>query len=451
MDQLKENKMGTMSISKLVIAVSFPLMLSMLTQALYNIVDSMFVSYIGENALTAVSLAYPVQNLMVAFAVGTGVGVNAVLSKRLGQKRFDEANNVAKHAFFLAACNVILFILLGYFFIEIYYKSQTNNADILKQSLEYTNIVVYGSIGLFGVIASNRLLQSTGKTVYVMITQMSGVVINLILDPILIFGLCGFPQMNIAGAALATIIGQIGSMGIGLYFNLTKNKELNLSLRGFKPNGAIIMRIYSVGIPSIIMSAIGSVMVYFVNLILAMFSTTAIAVFGIFFKLNGFAVMPVFGLNNGIIPIIAYNYGAKNKERITQTMRFSIMLAFIITFLSTAVFLIFPAELLGFFNPSQEMLEIGVPALRILALNFLIAGIAITFSGIFQAFGNGMFSMILSIVRQLVVIVPVAFLLAQTGKLINVWWAIPLAEIVGLIVSSFFMVKIKKNILDKMQ
>ncbi len=450
MDTLQENKMGTMAIPKLVIAVSFPLMLSMLTQALYNIVDSMFVSFIGENALTAVSLAYPVQNLMVAFAVGTGVGVNAVLSKRLGQKRFDEANNVARHAFFLAVCNVILFILIAIFFIDLYFKTQTDNADILTQSIEYTNILVFGSFGLFGVIASNRLLQSTGQTVYVMITQMSGVVINVILDPILIFGLCGFPRMNIAGAAIATIIGQIGSMGLGLYFNLTKNKDLNFSFKNFRPNITIIRRIYSVGIPSIIMGAIGSVMVYFMNLILAMFSSTAIAAFGIFFKLNGFAVMPVFGLNNGIIPIIAYNYGAKNKTRIIQTMRFSITLGFILTIIATAIFQIFANELLALFNPSQEMIKIGIPALRILSLNFLLAGLGITFSGVFQAFGKGTFSMILSFVRQLIVIIPVAFLLAKTGNLINVWWSVPLAELVGLTVSCFFMSNIRKNILSKM-
>ncbi len=450
MDTVKENKMGTMPIPQLVVAVSFPLMLSMLTQALYNIVDSMFVSYISENALTAVSLAYPVQNLMVAFAVGTGVGVNAVLSKKLGQKQFDAANNVAKHAFFLAACNVILFIVAGVIFIKMYFKSQTTNADILQQSISYANIVVFGSFGLFGTIASNRLLQSTGKTVYVMITQISGVVINIILDPILIFGLLGLPQMNIVGAAWATVIAQICSMGLGLFFNLTKNKELNLSLKGFKPNTKTVARIYSVGFPSIIMGAIGSVMVYLVNLILAMFSSTAIVVFGVFFKLNSFAVMPVFGLNNGIIPIIAYNYGAKYKQRIIHTMKFSVILGFIITIIATTIFQLFPSQLLSLFNPSPEMIKIGIPALRILSLTFLIAGIGITFSGIFQAFGKGTFSMIMSIVRQLVVIVPAAYLLALTGTLLNVWWSVPLSELVGVILSIFMMISVKKSILDNL-
>ncbi len=445
---LTENKMGIMPIPRLVITMALPLMLSMLTQALYNVVDSIFVANIGEHALTAVSLAFPVQNLMVATVTGTGVGINALLSMKLGQKDYAAVNNTAKTGLFLALCSYFLYVVLGALFIPSYFHSQTTDSAILEHGLAYTNIVVHGSFGLFFVVTFNRLLQATGKTIYGMLIQMSGVVINIILDPILIFGLFGFPRMETAGAALATVLGQIGSMCVGIYFNLKVNKEINLSLKGFRPNLQIIKRIYKVGIPSIVMASIGSVMVYVVNIILATFSSTAIAVFGVFFKLNSFAIMPVLGLNNGLVPIIAYNIGAKHRSRVLTTIKVSTTFAFLFTVAATSVFLIFPSELLSLFNASDAMIEIGIPALRIMSLMFLLAGFGITFSGVFQALGNGVLSLCVSIVRQLVFIVPVAWLFAQTGVLENVWWAFPIAEIAGMTLSAIFMMRMYKTVLS---
>ncbi len=446
---LIENKMGTMPIPRLIITMALPLMLSMITQALYNIVDSIFVANVGEHALTAVSLAYPIQNLMIATVTGTGVGINALLSLKLGQKNFTAVNRTAGNGIFLALCSYIFFVILGALFIPAYFQSQTTDRAILEHGLAYTNIVVHGSFGLFFVVTFNRLLQATGKAIYGMIIQMSGVVINVILDPILIFGLFGFPRLETAGAAIATVCGQVGSMCIGIYFNIKVNKEIQFSLKHIMPDAQIIKRIYKVGIPSIFMASIGSIMVYAMNIILATFSSTAIAVFGIFFKLNSFAIMPVFGLNNGLVPIIAYNIGAKHQSRVLKTIKVSTLFAFIFTVAATSIFLIFPRELLSLFNASEAMIEIGIPALRIMSLMFLLAGFGITFSGVFQALGNGMLSLCTSIVRQLVFIVPAAWLLAQTGVLKNVWWAFPIAEVAGIALGVVFMIQMYKKVLTK--
>ncbi len=446
---ITENKMGVMPIPRLVLTMALPLMLSMLTQALYNVVDSIFVANVGEHALTAVSLAFPIQNLMVATVTGTGVGINALLSMKLGQKDYNAVNRTAVNGIFLALCSYIFFVILGLAFIPMYFQSQTTDLQILQHGLDYTNIVVHGSFGLFFVVTFNRLLQATGKTIYGMLIQMSGVVINLILDPIMIFGLFGFPRMETAGAALATILGQIGSMCVGIYFNLKVNKEIHLSFKKFRPDLQSIKTIYKVGIPSIVMASIGSVMVYALNIILAAFSSTAIAVFGVFFKLNSFAIMPVLGLNNGLVPIIAYNIGAKHRSRVLTTIKVSTLFAFLFTVAATSVFLIFPRELLSLFNASSAMIEMGIPALRIMSLMFLLAGFGITFSGVFQALGNGLLSLCVSVVRQLVFIVPVAWLLAQTGKLENVWWAFPIAEIAGMSLSAIFMIHMNKKVLSK--
>ncbi len=446
---ITENKMGTMPIPRLIITMALPLMLSMITQALYNIVDSIFVANVGEHALTAVSLAFPIQNLMIATVTGTGVGINALLSLKLGQKNFDAVNRTAGNGIFLALCSYIFFVIFGALFIPVYFQSQTSDRIILEHGLAYTNIVVHGSFGLFFVVTFNRLLQATGKAIYGMIIQMTGVVINIILDPILIFGLLGFPRLETAGAALATVCAQIGSMCVGIYFNIKVNKEIQFSLKNIKPNAQIIKRIYKVGVPSIFMASIGSVMVYAMNIILATFSSTAIAVFGIFFKLNSFAIMPVFGLNNGLVPIIAYNIGAKHQSRVLKTIKVSTLFAFVFTVIATSIFLIFPSELLSLFNASEAMIEIGIPALRIMSLMFLLAGFGITFSGVFQALGNGMLSLCTSIVRQLVFIIPVAWLLAQTGVLKNVWWAFPIAEVAGIALGVVFMVRMYKTVLSK--
>ncbi len=448
---MTENKLGVMPIPRLIITMALPLMLSMLTQALYNIVDSIFVANVGEHALTAVSLAFPVQNLMIATATGTGVGINALLSMRLGQKDFTAVNRIAGNALVLAFCSYALFVILGLLFIPTYFQSQTADVIILQHGLTYTNIVVHGSFGLFFVITFNRLLQATGKSIYGMIIQMSGVVINIVLDPILIFGLFGFPRMETAGAALATIIGQIGSMCVGIYFNFKVNKEIHFSLKNLTPDLQIIKRIYKVGVPSIVMASIGSVMVYAMNIILAAFSSTAIAVFGIFFKLNSFAIMPVLGFNNGLVPIIAFNIGAKHRSRVLSTIKLSSIYAFLFTVAATLVFLIFPRELLLLFNASDTLIDIGIPALRIMSLMFLLAGFGITFSGVFQALGNGVLSLCVSIVRQLVFIIPAAWLLSKTGQLENVWWAFPIAEVAGMTLGVIFMVRMYKKVLLKIE
>ncbi len=445
---LKENKMGVMPIPRLIFTMSLPMVLSMLSQALYNIVDSIFVAQVGEYALTAVSLAFPIQNLMIAFATGTGVGINAFLSMKLGQRDFKSVNKTAANAVFLTACTYVVFLIAGLFFIPAYYNTQTNDALIFQHSVDYTRICVFAGFGLFGVITANRLLQATGKTLYVMITQMSGVLINIVLDPILIFGLFGLPRMETAGAAWATVIGQVVSLFIGIYFNKKHNKEIQCSLKGFRPNPHIISRIYVVGLPSILMVGIGSVMTYGFNLILVGFSSTAVAVFGVYFKLMSFATMPTLGLNNGLIPIVAYNYGAGNKQRVQSAIKVSTIVALCIMITAIIIFQAFPRELLQMFNASEEMITIGIPALRILSLQFIGAGFCITFSSVFQALGNGVLSLIMAIVRQLAFMLPSAWLLAQTGVLENVWWSFPIAEIASLALAIVFLIHINKKVIS---
>ena len=441
----KENKMGIMPVPRLLITMSLPIMISMLVQALYNIVDSMFVAKLSEDALTAVSLVFPIQNLMIAVAAGTGVGINALLSRNLGEKNFKGANDAAKNGIFLAVISSILFAAAGLFGSHLFFKVQTDNPVIIKYGTQYMIIICVLSIGVFMQITFERLLQSTGKTIYTMITQGTGAIINIILDPILIFGLLGFPRMEVAGAATATVIGQIVAVTMSFFFNHKKNKEINVNMRGFRPHGKTIGTIYQVGIPSIIMQAIGSVMTFGMNKILLMFSSTAAAVFGVYFKLQSFIFMPVFGLNNGMIPIIAYNYGARNKKRITQTIKLSILIAVIIML---AGFLIFQTGaqflLIKLFDASENMVSIGVPALRIISLSFLFAGYCIIVGSVFQALGNGIYSLIVSAARQLIVILPVAYVFARVFGLHMVWWAIPIAEIVSLILSTLLLRRIYK-------
>lgn len=436
-----ENKMGTMPVGKLLISMSLPMMISMLVQALYNIVDSIFVAKISEAALTAVSLAFPIQNLIIAVAVGTAVGVNALLSMRLGQKNFDEVNKTAMNSIFLFLVSYIVFILIGIFAPRIYFESQTSDPEIIEFGVTYLRIVVIASFGCFGAILFERLLQSTGLTLLSMVSQLAGAITNIIFDPLFIFGLCGFPKMGIAGAAWATVLGQIVGLTISLILNLKKNKEIHFYLKGFKPDAAIIKGIYKVGVPSIILSSIGSIMVYFLNLILGAFTTTAVAVFGVYFKLQSFIFMPVFGLNNGIVPIIAYNFGAQKKKRITRAIFLGSAAASIIMLAGTFIFELFPETLLSMFNASEEMIFIGKKALRIIAIHFPFAAIAITLGSVFQALGQGIQSMIVSFIRQLIVLLPAAWLLSLTGNVNNVWWAFPIAEVASLICTLFFMKK----------
>ncbi len=431
-----ENKMGYMPIPKLLFTMSIPMIISMLVQALYNVVDSAFVAKLSENALTAVSMAFPVQNLMIAVSVGTGVGINALLSRSLGEKQFEQANLAARNGLFLGIASYLVFAVLGLIGSRQFYLAQTDDPELVLYGTQYVFVVTVFSFGLFLAVLSERLLQSTGLTIYNMYTQGLGAIINIILDPILIFGLFGFPRLEVLGAAVATVVGQICGMLLGVFFNMKKNKEININMKGFRPHLPTIRRIYQVGIPSIIMQSIGSVMVFGINKILMMFTSTAVSVFGVYFKLQSFIFMPVFGLNNGMVPIIAYNYGAREKKRIMQTAWLSIGAAVTIMLAGLAIFHIFTYELLGIFEASLDMLAIGVPALKIISLSFSFAGYGIVVGSVFQALGNGVYSLMVSVARQLLVILPVAFVLARVGGLAAVWWAFPIAEIVAVIMST---------------
>ena len=446
---VRENKMGVMPVGKLIITMALPMVASMLVQALYNVVDSMFVARIHEDALTAVSLAFPVQNLLIGLCTGTGVGVNALLSRSLGAKDTAEANRAARNGIFLAAMGAIAFVLFGLFGTRAFFASQTDNQDIVNYGVQYLSIVSALSFGLFGEIMFERLLQSTGRTFHSMLIQGTGAILNIIFDPIFIFGYFGFPAMGVRGAAIATVLGQIVAMVLGLVLNLKVNHEISLDMRGFKPSGRVIKTIYAVGVPSIVMMVVGSLMNFGMNQILLGFTSTAAAVFGVYFKLQSFVFMPVFGLNNGMVPIVAYNYGARNKERILKTIRLSITFATCVMLLGLLIFQLFPRQLLGLFNPTPELLAIGIPALRLISLSFIFAGFCVVSGSVFQALGNGMYSLYVSIARQLIVLLPVAWLMSRTGNIDLVWLSFPIAELMSVAVSAFFLVWIyKKKIKD---
>ena len=447
MEQTKENKMGTMPVNRLLITMSLPMMISMLVQALYNVVDSIFVSRINENALTAVSLAFPIQTLMIAVAGGTCVGINAVLSKALGEKDRERADNTAVSGIVLMAASYVLFLLIGLFATRAFYLSQTDDTQIVEFGVQYLSIVCSCSFGLFTQFVFERLLQSTGRTFYIMITQGTGALINIILDPIFIFGLFGMPQMGVAGAAVATVIGQTVAGVIALVVNFKKNEDIHIRFKGFRLGREIVGQIYKIGVPSMIMQAIGSVMTYGMNLILISFTPTATAVFGVYFKLQSFIFMPVFGLNNGLVPILAYNSGAGRRDRFVSALKCGIVYAVGIMAVGVAVFQTIPAVLLGFFEASDEMLRIGVPALRIICLSFLPAGFGIVCGTAFQALGNAVYSMLVSIARQLVVLLPAAFLLSLSGEVTYVWWAFPIAEVMSLTMTVIFLVRINGRVI----
>ena len=439
--QPQENKMGVLPVNKLLVTMSVPIMLSMLVQALYNIVDSIFVSRVSENALNAVGLAFPVQNLMIAVATGTGVGINALLSKSLGEKRFERANLTASNGVFLGVCSAAAFAVLGALFSETFFQVQTDVEEIVTGGAAYIQICTVGSFGLFISISIERLLQATGRTVYSMVTQMAGALTNIIFDPIFIFVF----DMGIAGAAWATVLGQVVGAALGVYFNARKNPEITLTFKGFRPNGFIIRRIYSVGVPSIIMASIGSVMTFGLNKILIGLQTTATAVLGVYFKLQSFVFMPVFGLNNGMVPIVAYNFGAKKPERMLKTVKLGICYATCIMLAGVAVFQLLPNVLLGMFEASELMLEIGVPALQTISLHFVLAGFGIVSSSFFQALGHGMLSLVISLVRQLIVLLPAAWLLSLSGRVAAVWWAFPIAEVFSVTLSVLFLIYVQRR------
>lgn len=443
----KENKMGTMPVNKLLFSMSLPMMVSMLVQALYNIVDSIFVAQINEYAVRAVSLAFPIQTLMIALGGGTAVGVNALLSRALGEKDQERVNKTAENGVFVMIICYLIFLVAGLTMVSPFMASQTDVEQVRTYGVSYLTICCTCSFGIFTQVIFERLLQSTGKTFYAMITQGVGAIINIILDPIMIFGLFGFPRMEAAGAAVATVVGQTVAGIVAAVFHFKVNKEVHIQLKGFKPSLAVIGRIYAVGAPSIVMQSIGSVMTYGMNLILAAYGV-AQTVFGLYFKLQSFIFMPVFGLNNGMVPIIAYNYGAGNKERVLKTMKLSIITAVGIMLVGLAVMEIFPAQLLCLFNANEELLTVGVPALRTICLSFAFAGFCIVVGSVFQALGNGVYSMIVSICRQLLVLLPTAYLFSLTGVVANIWWAFPIAELMSMAMSTFFLIKINRKIIS---
>ncbi len=435
---LGQNKMGVMKENKLLISMSLPIMISMLVQAMYNIVDSLFVSRVNENALAAVSLAFPIQNLIIAIGVGTAVGINALLSRFLGEKNQDKVNKVANNGVFLTAVSYLFFLIFGIFFTKLFFATQTDNAQIIEYGVSYLSICTIFSFGQLGQITFERLLQSTGKTIYSMYSQAAGAIINIILDPILIFGLFGAPELGVTGAAVATVIGQVCSLFIGVYLNKRFNHEIHLDLKSFKPDGSIIRQIYQVGFPAIIMQSIVSIMTFSLNKILISFSSTATAVLGIYIKLQSFVFMPVFGLNNGMIPIIAYNYGARLPKRIVQVVKLSVAYAIGIMLIGFLLMEIAPREFLTIFQASEDMMDIGVEALRIISISFLFAGFNVVGSAVYQALGNGVLSLIISVLRQLVVLLPVASLFSKQG-IQAIWWSFPIAEIVAVILNVIFL------------
>lgn len=438
-ERIQENKMGVMPVGRLLISMSLPIMISMLIQALYNVVDSIFVAQLSEDALTAVSLAFPFQNLMISVAVGTGVGVNALLSRSLGEQNPKTANSTAENGVFLSVISFLVFTIAGVALAGPFYAVQTDNPTILAYGTSYMTICSALCCGIFLEIMFERLLQSTGRTFFTMITQGVGAIINIILDPLLIFGIGPFPRMEVAGAAMATVIGQLVAAVLALIFNILFNHDIHPSFRGFRPNRNIIGRIYQVGLPAIILNSIGSVMTFGINKILLGFTSTASAVFGIYFKFQSFVFMPIFGLNNGMVPIIAYNYGARKRKRLTDTIRISIILAVAIMLVGLLIIQLFPAAILRLFDASETMLAIGVPALRAISWSFVFAGFSIIASSAFQSLGNGLLSMTVSIIRQLVILLPVAFLLSLTGNLNAVWWAFPIAEIIAFFLCIIFL------------
>ncbi len=444
----RENKMGTMPVNKLLLSMSLPMMMSMLVQAMYNIVDSIFVSEVGEYAVRAVSLSFPLQTLMIAISVGSAVGVNALLSRSLGEKNFDKVNQVASNGVFIALVCAVTFVLVGIFAVRPFMCSQTNIAEVQNYGVDYLSICCMCSFGIFTQTIFEKLLQSTGKTFYTMLTQLAGAITNIILDPIFIFGLFGLPRMEVAGAAIATVIGQMVAGALAIYFHLTKNKEVRLNVRGFRPSLPIIGQIYVVGGPSIIMQSIGSVMTYGMNLILEAYGV-AQTVFGLYFKLQSFVFMPVFGLNNGMVPIIAYNYGAGKRDRVIATMKRAVIYAVSIMGIGLLLMEVIPGPLLKLFNATDELLEVGIPALRTICLSFIFAGYCIVTGSVFQALGNGVYSMIVSILRQLVVLLPTAYFLSLTGNVQNIWWAFPIAELMSVLMTTIFLIRINKMVISR--
>ena len=444
-ETLQENKMGVMPVGKLLVNMALPMIISMLVQAFYNIVDSVYVSQVSESAVTALSLAFPVQNMQIGFAVGVGVGVNALLSQSLGRKDQESVNWAAGQGVFLALVATGLFMLFGFFGVRPYYTMQSTVAETVEGGIAYTSICCIFTVGIFIQVLCERLLQSTGRAMQTMILQGTGAIINIILDPVFIHGWWGMPKMGVAGAAVATVIGQCTGAVLGIYLNLRHNPEVQLHVKFMKPNWKVIAPILEVGIPSVVMNGIGSVMNFGMNQILQGFNEVATGVFGIYYKLQSLFFMPLFGINNATISILAYNYGARKPKRIVHTLKLATAVAVCIMLVGLAVFQLFPQALLGIFNPTEEFLAIGVKALRILCLPFPVAAICISLGASFQALGKGSYSTIVSLCRQLIVLLPVAYLLSLTGSVDNVWWSFPIAEVMSALVTGLLFAKLYRQ------
>lgn len=442
---MENNKMGVMPVNKLLISMALPMMISMLVQALYNIVDSMFVAKISENALTAVSLAFPAQNLMIAIGTGTGVGINALVSRSLGEKNQERANLIANNGLLLYVISGILFAIFGLLGSNLFFRAQTDDPEIVRLGTEYLRICCLLSTAIFLQFGFERILQATGRTFYTMLTQGLGAIVNIILDPILIFGLFGAPRLGVRGAAIATVFGQICAAALACFFNKKKNDDIVINPKKYHLQAHAVKSIYAIGIPSICMASIGSIMTFGMNKILIGFTSTAAAVFGVYFKLQSFIFMPVFGLNNGMVPIIGFNFGARKPDRLIKTMRLAVTYAASIMIIGMLLFWIFTPQLLGIFNASAQMLSIGIPALRIISLSFLLAGFDIIIISVMQALGHGVISLIISMMRQLVVLLPAAFLFSKIWGLNAVWIAFPLSECVSLCTTLLFWRKVHRN------
>lgn len=441
---MEENKMGVMEVKKLMITMSLPIMISMLVQALYNIVDSMFVARVSQNALAAVSLCYPIQMIIVAVACGTAVGVNALLSRYLGQRETSKANQVALHGVFLSLCNWLVFAILGFFFSEAFLRLFSTDEAILEMGVSYMRICTFFSFGVFIQITYERIMQATGNTIYNMILQGVGALTNIILDPILIFGWFGMPALGVTGAALATVIGQTIAMVIGILITRFKIKEVQLHFKQFKLQFQMIKAMYRIAIPAILMQSIMSFMTVFMNMILVTFSEIAVSVFSIYFKLQQFVFMAVLGMNNALIPVISYNYGARKKQRILTAIHFSLFASCIIMLLGTILFQLLPTQLLYLFDAQEEMLSIGIPALRIISISFLFAGISLVLSSVFQALDHGNKSLIITLLRQMVLLLPFAYFLANQFGLNSLWWSFPVTEAIVSVLSLWYL-KVVKN------
>ena len=444
-ETLQENKMGVMPVGKLLVNMALPMIISMLVQAFYNIVDSVYVSQVSESAVTALSLAFPVQNMQIGFAVGVGVGVNALLSQSLGRKDQESVNWAAGQGVFLALAATGLFMLFGFFGVRPYYTMQSTVAETVEGGIAYTSICCIFTVGVFIQVLCERLLQATGRAMQTMILQGTGAIINIILDPVFIHGWWGMPRMGVAGAAVATVIGQCTGAVLGIYLNLRHNPEVQLRVKFMKPNWKVIAPILEVGIPSVVMNGIGSVMNFGMNQILQGFNEVATGVFGIYYKLQSLFFMPLFGINNATISILAYNYGARKPKRIVHTLKLATAVAVCIMLVGLAVFQLFPQALLGIFNPTEEFLAIGVKALRILCLPFPVAAICISLGASFQALGKGSYSTIVSLCRQLIVLLPAAYLLSLTGDVNNVWWSFPIAEVMSALVTGLLFARLYRQ------